>query len=457
MIHKVNQPTDVPTTKDKSFIDGFGLITLLSALFTFIMFLYTVFNNERILQIVAFLLFLGFVIGFVLNILKLEKTTRLYMSLYPPTMFMLIIVLIGGFFGQALAFATMAFLAFIAYRNKPKIRLAIITYDILAFIIPTIYITLYGPVLGHINLPWDEILVFIASLTWLSQTFRVYDETKTRKYTNELEKKHNTLKANEIELQIAQDSLKEQNQKLNALNQDLAKKNKQIEEFTFIVTHDLKSPLNNINIISNQLLKQPDSTTFYHFKEHFKHLEGSSNRLTNLVLGLLEYAETGNSDKMKIIDCQEIVEQIIADHSQMIKNNNATVLINDLPNIIGRERDIRMLFQNLLHNALKFSSLKNAPKIVISSEENDNFYQFKIRDNGIGITKDQQQNIFKAFNKLHHQSEFEGSGIGLYGCKRVIDTHKGDIWVESIEDQGSTFYFTISKNLLGKNNFQPIS
>ncbi|TVZ15034.1 histidine kinase/DNA gyrase B/HSP90-like ATPase [Maribacter sp. MAR_2009_72] len=456
MIKNVNHNAQDQNTNENSLLDHIGLITLLSALFTFFMFLYTLFNNTRLLQITAFVIFLGFAIGFIMNILKLEKATRLYMSLFPPTMFMIIIVLIGGFFGQALAFATMAFLAFIAYRNKPKIRLAIIIYDIMAFIVPTLYITFYGPILGVINLPYDEILVYIACLIWLSQTFRMYDETKTRKYTNELEKNNTMLKANEKALQTAQSNLEKQNQKLYDLNQDLNKKNKQIEEFTFIVTHDLKSPLNNINIISKHLLDQPNSTTFKEFKEHFEHLEGSSTRMTNLVLGLLEYAETGNSDKMKVIDCQEIVQQIITDHSQLIKNNRATVLINDLPNIVGRERDIRMLFQNLLHNALKFSSVRNAPKIVISSEEKDNFYQFKMSDNGIGISKDQQQNIFKAFNKLHHQSEFEGSGIGLYGCKRVVDIHEGDIWVESIEDQGSTFYFTISKNLQIQEYSQPV-
>ena len=112
----------------------------------------------------------------------------------------------------------MAFLAFIGYRRNPKLRIVIITYDILAFIIPTVYIQIHEPLLGVINIPYDEILVFIACLAWLSLTFRMYDETKTRKYTNTLEKNNRALLESESNLKKAQIDLKNQNNKLAVLN-----------------------------------------------------------------------------------------------------------------------------------------------------------------------------------------------------------------------------------------------
>lgn len=450
-----NISTDL-ALRDKKLLDGIGLITLLSTFCTFIGFIYTLFKYSVVEQFIAFMIFIGFGIGFVLNRLKLVRTTKLYMTIYPPTAFMLLILLIGGFFGQALGLATMAFLAFIAYRKNPKLRIIIISYDILAFIIPTIYISIYGPILTNIDLPFDEILVFIASLAWLSLTFRMYDENKTRNYTNALEENNEALRINELALNKAQSDLKEQNKKLSILNQELYKKNKQIEEFTFIVTHDLKSPLNNINVIAKELQEQPELTTMGSFNDYFKHLETSSTRMTNLVHGLLEYAEIGDSNQMETVDCNEVIKQVQHDLSERIKETNAKINFSKMPKIIGRERDIRMLFQNLIHNALKFTSKKDIPLITISLENIPEFYLFSMKDNGIGIPKNQKEKIFNAFHKLNNQSEFEGSGIGLYGCKRVIDIHKGKIWVESEVDKGSTFYFTISSKLTVQQENQNI-
>lgn len=433
--------------KENKLLEGIGLICLLSAMCTLLMFVYTLYYNTRIEQIIALIIFIGFSVGFILNRLRWNKATWYYMTLYPPTAFMMLILLIGGYFGQAVGFATMVFLAFITYRKKPKIRILIIGYDILAFIIPTLYISIYGPILGTVDLPLDEILVFIASLAWLSLTFRMYDEHKTRTYTSALEKHNKILRINELALNKAQSDLLEQNKKLSLLNKELNKKNKQIEEFTFIVTHDLKSPLNNINVIAKELQKQPTSTTVGDYSDYFKHLEGSSTRMTNLVHGLLDYAEIGNTVHLEVIDCNSLVEQIVLDHSEIIKKSKAKIVYNNLPKIVGRERDLRMLFQNLIHNAIKFTHKNTTPVVTINAEITPDFYRFKVADNGIGISDDQKKNIFRAFHKLNHQSKFEGSGIGLYGSKRVVDLHNGEIWVDSELGKGSTFYFTISKDL----------
>ncbi|WP_419212190.1 sensor histidine kinase [Maribacter sp. X9] len=439
-------------TEEDILLDVFGLITLISTSCAFVVFLGTVIFGSFIEQLITFVITIGFGIGLVLNRLNLFSATRIYMTTMSPTMFGMTICLVGGFFGQGVGIATMTFLTFIVYRENPKLRIIIMVYDVLAFILPTIYITMYGPLLGTINLPYDEIVVFIASLAWLSLTFLMYDETKTRTYTNALEKNNKNLISNEIALKEAQSNLKDQNKKLSILNHELSVKNKQIEEFTFIVTHDLKTPLSNINSIAKELQKKPQLANGENLAGYLKHLQGNSFRMTNLVHSLLEYAEIGNSNQMRTIDCREILEQVLSDLSEIIKETKAIIKIGEMPKIVGSEREIRMLFQNLLDNALKFRSTKKEPIISIHSDTRPGYYMFSIEDNGIGIPEIQKGNIFNAFHRLHNQSEFSGSGIGLYSCKRVIDLHKGRIWVESEENEGSTFNFTISSNLTEQNS-----
>ena len=282
----------------------------------------------------------------------------------------------------------------------------------------------------------------------------MYDETKTRKYTNTLEKNNRALLESESNLKKAQIDLKNQNNKLAVLNHELKLKNKHIEEFTFILTHDLKGPLNNINIIAKELQNQHSSASYTNFDNFLKHLDGSSARLTNLVQGLLKYAEIGSSSQMETININEVINFVLEDLSEKIKESNAEIIAEDMPVLIGRSNDLRMLFQNLIHNALKFKSLNKVPRITIRSVKVPGSFQFSVEDNGIGIPKNQQDNIFNAFHKLHNQAKFEGSGIGLYGSKKIINHHQGQIWVESEEQKGSKFHFTISTNLIQHNTVE---
>ncbi len=370
------------------------------------------------------------------------------MTTVPPSLFGLTILMVGGFFGQAFGIATMIFLTFIVYREKPNLRKWIIAYDVLIFILPTIYITQYAPLLGEIDLQYDEIVVFIACLAWLSTTFEMYDENKTRKYTDTLEHKNLTLKRNQEKLTETKAILEAQNKKLSALNHELNVKNKQIEEFTYIVTHDLKSPLSNINSIAKELQNLSEKGEIKNSESYLKHLTGNSYRMTKLVQSLMEYAEIGSSELMTEVDCNVIVSEVMEDLSEQIKKSNAKIQVGELPKIIGNEREIRMVFQNIIDNALKFRIEEENPHIIIAVDQRPGHYLFSIQDNGIGIPVEQKGNVFNAFQRLHNQNEYEGSGIGLYGCKRVIDIHRGRIWVESEENKGSTFFFTISSNLV---------
>ena len=138
--------------------------------------------------------------------------------------------------------------------------------------------------------------------------------------------------------------------------------------------------------------------------------------------------------------------KILQDLATKIKETNTTIDVDVLPEIKGYETELRMLFQNLISNAIKFGTPGIAPKIKISAKEEDG-WTFYIQDNGIGIAEKHKDKIFNVFQRLHSKSEFEGSGIGLAHCKKIIDLHYGDIWVESKPGEGSTFCFTIPNHM----------
>jgi len=311
--------------KGVNFKDIFGMITLISTLFSFFVFTGTLLFDSYTAQLITLSITVGFGIGLILNRLNLKFATLIYMTVMPPTMFGVTILLVGGYFGQGVGIATTIFLSFILLRNKPQTRKIIITYSILNFVIPTLYINYNNPILGIIDLKYDEVITFFASLAWLSLTFLLYDETKTRKYTDSLEEKNEILRLNEIELNQAQKDLESKNKRLHELNRELNTKNRKIEEFTHIVTHDLKTPLNNITAIAEELEKNYLERNNSDAKIYLKHLKGSTFRMTNLVKGLLQYAQIGDNENFTQFDTDEILQNVLEDISERIKKSKASV------------------------------------------------------------------------------------------------------------------------------------
>lgn len=408
-------------------------------------FLITLFFYSAIAQVITAFASIGFGIGLILYKLKRPFLTSLYMTTVPPFMFGVIILLVGGDFNQGLGIATSAFLSFIVFRDQPKFRWFVIGFGLLMYLGPTLYINIYGPVLGTINIAFDEILVFLASLCWLSLTFFMYDEKKTRVYTNNLETKNKFLRSNEIKLRQVQKDLELQNTELEELNRRITLKNQQIEEFTYMATHDLKAPINNINAIAGQLKSNINNLQVQETETYLQYLQTSSKRMLALVSNLLENAKIGNSEFQNRINTNQIVQEILEDFSEKIKSSKAIIHVQNLPYLNCYPLEMRLVFQNLIDNALKFVPENKIPVIDIGYSVEPNCYKFHIADNGIGISEKEIGTIFNAFHRIHSKKEYEGSGIGLYGCKKVIHNHHGEIWVESKIHKGTTFYFTLPK------------
>ncbi len=231
------------------------------------------------------------------------------------------------------------------------------------------------------------------------------------------------------------------------MNRTLEEKNRELNEFAYVASHDLQEPLNTISSFSGLLLKKYSDKLDEDGKRYLKYLKSSSTRSRNLIRDIIDYNRMGYGKKLSRIDCNLLLKNIILDLDSKIKKRNAHVEIKKLPIIMGYETELKILMQNLVINAIKYHDPSRQPKIVVSAQEADDKWQFEIRDNGIGIEEKYYDKIFALFRRLHTIEAYEGTGIGLSQCKKAAEMHKGTVWVDSTVGVGSTFYFTISKKL----------
>ncbi len=221
--------------------------------------------------------------------------------------------------------------------------------------------------------------------------------------------------------------------------------NNELQQFVYIASHDLKDPLNTIIGISKVLRDKFSTGLDSQGIELINMIFNSGERMSTLIKELLDYSRLGQKRELTHVDCNELLMQIKEDLNEKIMSTNATVNADCLPNIKAYKTELRLLLQNLITNAIKFQKPGNTPQIEISVEENDDLWQFAVADNGIGIEEKNQDKVFNIFTKLHNREEYEGTGIGLAHCAKVVDMHRGKLWIESEFGEGSTFYFTIPK------------
>jgi len=233
---------------------------------------------------------------------------------------------------------------------------------------------------------------------------------------------------------------------LEKTKNELELKNNELSQFAYIVSHDLKAPLHTISGFVQLIEKQFQGLFDKESQELFSYISKATKRMTRLISDLLDYGGIGQGRKLTLVDCGKLVQVVQQDLAIKIKETNATFDVGILPKIKGFETELRMLFQNLINNAIKFNKPDTPPKISIHAKEQDG-WTFYIQDNGIGISDDHKDKIFSVFQRLHTVSEYEGTGIGLAHCKKIIDLHKGHIGVTSKVGEGSTFYFTIPNQL----------
>ncbi len=264
-----------------------------------------------------------------------------------------------------------------------------------------------------------------------------------------------TIDNQNVELLAKQEALIKSNELLQNRSEQLVSSNEELERFAYIASHDLKTPLNNIISFCGLLEKELKQNHNKKAIQYFDFIKQGSNRMDVLIKDLLEYSKmSGNEIKNEEIDLNKLVHSIVDSISVYLKQRNAKVIIeNRLPSIKANRAKVYLLFKNLIENGVKYNQSPH-PRIKITFIIKENIYQFYIKDNGIGIAAKYHENIFQMFSRLHTSKEYEGTGLGLALCKKIVDGLKGQIQLESERGVGSTFIITFDKKLFNEVSSQ---
>lgn len=226
---------------------------------------------------------------------------------------------------------------------------------------------------------------------------------------------------------------------------ELTRSNEELQQFAYVASHDLQSPLKTI---SNYLKLLNTKFGEQLPLDAHKLIETSTNaaeRMRVLISDLLDFSRVGSEVAFTQVDLNKLVAEVIEEQQAEIRASGATIEVGPLPTMNAHYTDFKQVFQNLISNGLKYRKSNVAPEIVIQAVDEKGQFCFSIRDNGIGIEQQYFERVFQIFQRLHGRNEFSGTGIGLATCKKVVDIYGGQIWIESTVGVGTTFYFTIPK------------
>jgi PAS domain S-box-containing protein len=230
-------------------------------------------------------------------------------------------------------------------------------------------------------------------------------------------------------------------------NHLLKQSNEELESYTYVVSHDLKAPLRTIRSFGSFLLEDYEDKLDETGKDYLNRMVNASSHLDSMIEDLLVLSRVGRKfTEFENVNLTKLLEEILFDLETSIKESNAKVVVGKLPVLFLQRVWIKQVFMNLLSNALKFNESKT-PKIEVKYKERETDHLFTFQDNGIGIEEKYLSRIFNLFERAPTEKKYDGTGAGLAICKKIIEKFGGQIWVESTLGKGSSFYFTIPKEL----------
>jgi PAS domain S-box-containing protein len=260
------------------------------------------------------------------------------------------------------------------------------------------------------------------------------------------EAKHILMFVDDITIRkILENEIRQNNLDLEANNLALEKKINELDEFTYVASHDLQEPLRKLISFSQLLRQDLPSTLPERAEKDLNFIVEASYRMKTLIQDLLELSRTGKNElKTALVSLNQCLDNALQDCEMLIRESGAKIIREDLPVVFVDEQMLSRVFQNLLTNAMKFHQKGVAPIITIRGVMSDSHYQISIKDNGIGIDSKYREMIFAPFKRLHGRSEYGGSGIGLSICRKIIERHGGRIWLDETTSDGASFSFTLS-------------
>lgn len=240
--------------------------------------------------------------------------------------------------------------------------------------------------------------------------------------------------------------LKLQDEALRKANDELELSNRDLHQFVYAASHDLKEPLRTIQSYAQLTKKRYAEQLEAAGSQFLDFVIDGAVRLNKLLEDLLVYSRASQFDDVvpPTIDCNSVLEKTLSNLSIAIEESRATVHCEPLPSVIAHETHLIQLFQNLIGNAIRYREKTRPLRIEIDAIPEDGFWRFSVADNGIGIDPPYHSKVFELFQRLHAAAD-SGSGIGLALCARIVEKYGGKIWIEDARDHGARFYFTLPR------------
>jgi light-regulated signal transduction histidine kinase (bacteriophytochrome) len=230
---------------------------------------------------------------------------------------------------------------------------------------------------------------------------------------------------------------------LSRQNLELEQKNKELNSFTYVASHDLKEPLRKISIFSSRVTETEEQNLSPQGNDYLNKIMQNSNRMQNLIDSILTYARAEREMAFTQTDLTEVAKNAISTLQETIDEKEATVEYANLPVIAAIQEQMEQLFINLISNSLKYSKAGVKPRITINAEKQTGtgatWWKISFADNGIGFDEAYKEKIFQIFQRLHTKDQYSGTGIGLAICKKIMDNHNGSISASSTPNEGAVF------------------
>lgn len=255
-----------------------------------------------------------------------------------------------------------------------------------------------------------------------------------------LQQQYSEIEEKGTQLAVKSQEIKKQNRQLQMMNIEL-------KHFARAASHDLREPLRAIRSYMNLLGKRYEQDFDHKAKEFLSMASAGAVRMEDLLNDLYQHAQVGrNQEDIRKVSVKKLVDEVLSDLHVSISEQNALVAYESLPEVRGLQTELRMLLQNLISNAIKFTPAGAQPKVLITGSEDADTWYIEVKDHGIGIPEEYHDKIFGIFERLHSREEFSGSGIGLATCQKVVEHHGGEISVESKPGFGTTFKVSLPKS-----------